>query len=104
MMKEEKLLKKTEIEIGGGDCQKCHEMRRDRGKANVNEIETTVIITEKTDLDIIDCKMIEVVAVSCLVSLREGKMPRGSVWKLRIPRGDPATAGPPSVRNGFVLR
>jgi hypothetical protein len=70
----------------------------------VNEIETMFTITEKRDLDIIDRKMIEVVAVNCLVSLREGKMPRGSMVKLGILREeDLAAVGPLLVRNGFIL-
>jgi hypothetical protein len=68
----------------------------------VNEIETMVIITEKRELDIIDCRMIEIVAVNCLVILKEGKMSRESVQKSGILREDLATAGPPLVRNGFI--
>jgi hypothetical protein len=61
-------------------------------------------ITEKRDLDIIDPKMIEVVAVNCLVSLRERKMPSGSMEKLEILREkDLATAGLLLVRHGFIL-
>jgi hypothetical protein len=105
MMKEGKELKKsetrTEIETGSGGYQKCHEIQRNRGK--VNEIETMFTITEKRDSDIIDHKTIEVVAVNCPASLREGKMPRGSTVKLGILSEELATAGPLLVRNAFIL-
>lgn len=105
MMKEGKELKKSEtrieIETGSGGCQKCHEIQRNRG--NLNEIETMFTITEKRELDIIDYKMIEVVAENCLVSPGEGKMPRGSMVTLGIPREGLARAGPLLVRNGYFL-
>jgi hypothetical protein len=109
MMVEGKELRKSGIKIkiekGNEDHQSCHEMQRSQGK--VIEIGNMYTITEKRDLDIIDCKVIEVVGVNCLVSAKEGKMPRGSKERVGILREENlAEAGHLEVRNlhnEFVL-
>jgi hypothetical protein len=106
MEKEGKALKtsgtKTKIETGNEDHQNCQEIQGNQGK--VIEIGNLYTITEKRDLDIIDCKMIEVVGANFLVSSKEGKMSSGSMEKVGILREENlAEAGHLLVRSGHIV-
>jgi hypothetical protein len=75
-----------------------HEIQRDQGK--VTEIGNMYTITEKRDLDVTVCKMIEALGTKCIVSLNGGMMCRGRLEIVGSHREESqAAAGHPLVRN-----